>query len=80
MNEKDKNYAKEYILDTFGENQCMKCEHFDDSTWHSCKAFPDQIPLDIFGEVHDHKKPFKGDNGIRFEPRKKELMWGNYGG
>lgn len=67
--------TKEYILDTFSEDQCMKCEHFDDSTWATCKAFPDQIPLDIAGGLHDHRKPFKGDNGIRFELRKKPLNW-----
>ena len=33
-----------------------------------CKAFPDGIPEKILTGEHDHTKPFKGDNGIRFEP------------
>ena len=34
-----------------------------------CKAFPKGIPEEIFilGES-DHTEPFKGDNGIQFEP------------
>ena len=37
-----------------------------------CDAFPNGIPEEIFilGES-DHTKPFKGDNGIRFEPIKE---------
>ena len=49
----------------FGFPQCEACSHFGfDGT---CKAFPDGIPIDILGGVHDHREPYPGDNGIRFE-------------
>ena len=33
----------------------------------TCKAFPDGIPDEILHGLNDHKKPFKGDNGIQFK-------------
>ena len=33
-----------------------------------CKAFPNGIPLSIWNGDNDHRKPVKGDHGIRFEP------------
>jgi hypothetical protein len=33
-----------------------------------CKAYPGGIPDAIIEGKVDHRKPFKGDNGIRFEP------------
>jgi|TARA_Y100000034_G_scaffold48288_1_gene59567 hypothetical protein len=52
---------------------CEQCKHLDkidkyEKGWY-CEAYPDGwgIPEEIImGEV-DHKKPFKGDNGIQFE-------------
>jgi|TARA_R100000789_G_C3016799_1_gene152592 hypothetical protein len=52
---------------------CLNCKHLDwdlkyGKGWY-CEAYPDGwgIPEEIImGEV-DHKKPFKGDNGIQFE-------------
>ena len=32
-----------------------------------CKAFPNGIPEEIWLGEDDHKKPYKGDNGIQFE-------------
>ena len=36
-----------------------------------CKAFPPEkdkfIPPEIIRGLHDHRKPFEGDNGIRYE-------------
>jgi len=57
-----------------------KCKHFigvktegDETTERVvCKAFPEIIPFEIAYGNNDHTKPFKGDNGIRFEPIKKE--------
>jgi hypothetical protein len=37
-----------------------------------CSAFPEEIPREIAGNKHDHRKPFPGDRGIRFEPLKLE--------
>ena len=53
---------------------CTTCKHFiwkkvNGTTMPSgdCKAFPDGIPIEIqFGSI-SHDKPFKGDNGIRYE-------------
>jgi len=49
-------------------NICWNCIHR--FGW-SCKAFPKGIPDEIFNNEHDHTKPYKGDNGIQFEPIKE---------
>lgn len=47
--------------------QCDDCKHqHEDGV--SCDAFPDRIPNDILMGRYDHKKPYPGDHGIRFEP------------
>tara|TARA_R110002096_G_scaffold275446_3_gene469203 strand:+ start:3286 stop:3462 length:177 start_codon:yes stop_codon:yes gene_type:complete len=46
--------------------QCPVCIHYIKDL--KCKAFPDGIPKKILIGEHDHTKPFKGDNGIQFEP------------
>ncbi len=33
----------------------------------ACAAFPDGIPDEIYVDGFDHRKPFDGDNGLRFE-------------
>lgn len=33
-----------------------------------CEAFPAQIPHEILTGKHDHKKPHKGDGGLRYLP------------
>ena len=48
---------------------CMDCRHL---TWDkgepvTCRAFPAGIPEDIFLNGFDHRKPYPGDHGIRFE-------------
>jgi len=49
-------------------NQCLFCKHY---IYLSCKAFPDEIPDEIFTGEYDHTEPYEGDNGIRFEPIKE---------
>lgn len=34
-----------------------------------CGAFPQGIPQAILDNEADHRQPFEGDQGIRFEPR-----------
>lgn len=48
---------------------CYFCEHYIGK--RKCKAFPDGIPEDISIGGNDHKKPYKGDNGIQFKQAKK---------
>jgi len=60
--------AEGYITHLCGESQCDKCKNFIRDNF--CKAFPNRsgIPVEIrYGEV-SHTKPYKGDNGIQFEP------------
>jgi hypothetical protein len=63
--------------------QCFACVHyrgarFDEKrtpemtmlmAWLACRAFPRGIPDKISAGEHDHRLPFKGDRGVRYEPR-----------
>lgn len=49
---------------------CGGCKHLQGTLLDpKCDAFPAGIPRDILLSEADHRKPFPGDNGIRFEPR-----------
>lgn len=54
---------------------CYGCKHFyrDGEKPFTCKAYPDGIPIKIVAWVHDHRKPYAGDGGIRFEPDPKHM-------
>ncbi len=54
--------------------QCFGCRHFHrgdpgDGPM-TCDAFPDGegIPMAILLGDHDHREPYNGDHGLRFEP------------
>lgn len=47
---------------------CGNCIHLLKE--RKCKAFKEGIPTDILIGKNNHRKPFKGDNGIQFEPIK----------
>lgn len=48
-------------------SQCNKCKNHIFGV--KCSAF-DIIPDSILKNEHDHKKPYPGDNGIKFEALK----------
>lgn len=50
--------------------QCASCTHYKGGL--TCSAYKKKIPTKILTGVHDHQKPHKGDNGIRFEPIKDD--------
>ena len=50
--------------------QCFVCTRYGTDNG-KCQAFPDGIPEKILFMEHDHREPYKGDNGIRFEPVKE---------
>lgn len=48
---------------------CYNCKHLKPTKKETfvCDAFPGGIPGDIVNNVADHRKPFEGDRGIRFD-------------
>lgn len=46
---------------------CMICKHKFKNK-RKCQAFPEGIPWDIYSAGYDHRQPWDGDRGIRFEP------------
>lgn len=54
---------------------CLFCRHLrEDGT--RCAAFPEGIPDEILFCGHDHRLPFEGDRGIRFELKPgEEANW-----
>lgn len=46
--------------------QCLSCVHFTGDG--GCAAFPSGIPEAIYLNLADHRKPFPGDQGIRWSP------------
>ncbi|NCC35144.1 MAG: hypothetical protein EOM24_24500 [Chloroflexia bacterium] len=68
-------------MPTYSVPQCLNCRHFiggigpldeeDEPTGPlGCAAFPAEpgIPVAILHSKHDHRHPYPGDNGIRYEP------------
>jgi hypothetical protein len=51
-------------------SQCRLCRHAAlGPAGAACKAFPSHIPDEILQNEADHRLPFEGDDGVRFEPR-----------
>jgi hypothetical protein len=52
------------------ENLCSLCKHHHRDTHPpTCDAFPERIPREIRLMRVDHRLPYAGDHGIRFEPK-----------
>lgn len=47
---------------------CVGCKHLVGGV--RCKAYPGGIPREILRGNHDHREPFAGDGGMRFDPIK----------
>lgn len=47
--------------------QCMTCIHWKAVKGQACAAFPDGIPQKIINGRFDHRKPYPGDHGIRYQ-------------
>jgi hypothetical protein len=45
---------------------CIFCRHLKEGRVR-CEAFPDGIPDDLLFALRDHREPYEGDRGIRFE-------------
>ncbi len=59
--------------------QCFSCKHLvphKSGELTHCAAFPVEIPIEIFKNLHDHRQPYPGDNGIRFEPSESAIRLG----
>ena len=57
-------------MTTLPAPQCLTCIHLhaENEDAMTCKAFPGGIPWKIISGEHDHRRPFPGDNGIRYTP------------
>ena len=62
----------QYNNGELGISQCVWCRHRSAGGRH-CRAFPKGIPEAIIKNRHDHRSPFNGDYGVRFEPEVFEI-------
>ena len=52
---------------------CSYCQHKYPTWRHTCAAFPDRIPDEIWRGDNDHTEPYPGDLGLRFERRQPKV-------
>ena len=51
---------------------CDYCRHRVLNPHRTCSAFPNGIPMRIWKGEHDHRRPYRGDHGIRFSSLRPE--------
>lgn len=52
---------------SYSEPICTTCLRLDEAEEPKCEAFPDGIPDAIWLEAFDHRQPYRGDHGLRYE-------------
>jgi hypothetical protein len=59
-------------MTTRAKPKCLSCKHLTSVQYakRACKAYPKGIPDAIWLNDHDHTKPYRGDGGIQYEPKK----------
>jgi hypothetical protein len=63
-------------MDTMAAPQCIKCSRYSGD--HTCEAFPCGIPDEIFLGAYDHRRPYPGDDGIRFDKKSEHGSAGSH--
>ena len=53
---------------SIGNGHCNQCSHVGEDGL-TCAAFADAIPVEILVGRNQHRKPYPGDHGLRFEPK-----------
>lgn len=70
--DQDQDRSSKFVWSKPGEvlmSQCGYCKHHAGvGQYPVCAAFPGWIPDAIQMNKVDHRQPFEGDQGIRFEP------------
>jgi hypothetical protein len=56
---------------------CFTCKRFkgiEPDKGFVCEAYTDSIPVIILASAVDHREPYKGDNGLQYEPLNSDEM------
>lgn len=52
---------------------CFSCRHWQPGD-RTCTAFPEGIPLPIWMGENNHRQPYAGDHGIRYESVQQPVL------